>query len=86
MNKEGLVSSMVSTRHNRKDFKITDWCGFSLIRGGIKANQVSYQSLMSHLSVRIKKCMPWPEYILPERFKTHKGLMFFPISSGRPYF
>ena len=50
-----------------KDFKITDWCGFSLIRGGIQANQVSYQSLMSHLSFCIKKCMPWPEYNLPER-------------------
>ena len=57
-----------------KDFKITNESGFFLIRGGIQANQVSYQSLISHHLFRIKLCMPWPEYNLSERFKAHKGL------------
>ena len=49
---------------------------------GSHANQVSYQSLMSHLSFRIKKCMPWPEYNLPGRFKAQKGLVFFLFRQG----
>ena len=41
------------------------------------------QSLMSHLSFHIEKCiMPWPEYNLPGRFKAHKGLVFFLFCLG----